>query len=292
MRILAKLCALAAFIAVPAGAQECDPSFVDSSTTVQVAGVNVGDGEVSIENFNVRVRNDGNGQCSATMRVARLGGSGTATPLQYALRSGPNRIDILPNEGLPGTTESDFLVGGIPGGRNGRAVPFVLTVPTGWGLEAGFYSEQFLLTLLGPGGEPLDTMIVTFEIAIPPSVSMRIVGATGNDPISSINLGEISNDQPTVSDPFGIRVWSTSPYLVSFRSENGGALAHERTIDRIPYELRMDNVVVDLVGGTEILVPDIALPLGTVHRLRVEVGPAAARAGNYVDRVTVTVTAV
>ncbi len=292
MHILTKLVALSSIVSTPVLGQQCEPEFVDSSATVTLAGVSIGDREASRENFGIRIRNEGNGQCSATIRVARLNGSAASRSLSYSLQSGSNTIEILPNEASPGTSESDFIVRGIPSGPNGRNLPFIVTVPTGWGIEAGFYSEQFLVSLLDGAGNELDTQILTINIDIPSSVSMRLVGATGSNAIGTINLGEIDQERPSFSDPFGIRVWSTSGYTVSFQSDNLGVLEHDAGLDRIPYVLRMDEMIVDLAAGSEFTIPEMAPPLGFVHRLRVQAGPATARAGNYSDRVTVTVSAV
>lgn len=291
MHFLTKSLAILSLASSPAIAQECEPEFTQSGTSVTVSGVTIGSAEVSRENFNVRVRNEGNGRCSASIRVARIEGSNVGAPLEYSLRSGSNVIDILPTEGSASAPDTDFLVGGIPGGANGRAVPFIVTIPTGWGLESGFRSEQFLLSLVDASGEVVDSHVLTINIEIPPSVSMRLVGATGTDPIRSINLGTIEKDRISQSDPFGVRVWSTSPYSVSFSSQNAGQLEHEAGLDRIPYDLRMDNMPVNLVAGSEFTIPDRAPPLGIIHRLSVRAGPAVARAGNYSDRVTVTVSA-
>ena len=291
MHNFVKVLAFAALFSTPAMAKDCEPQFAEPSTTVTVSGVTIGANEVSRENFNIRVRNDGNGRCTANIRVARLDGANVGAPLTYNLRSGSNTIDILPTEGSAATAESDFLVNGIPGGSNGRAVPFIVTVPTRWGLEAGFRSEQFLLSLLDSAGEVVDRHILTINMTIPSSVSMRLVGATGTDSIRSVQLGTIGKDKPNQSDPFGVRVWSTSPYSVSFSSENAGVLEHEAGLDRIPYDLRMDDMLVNLAAGSEFTIPSVAPPLGIIHRLSIKAGPAAARAGSYSDRVTVTVSA-
>lgn len=289
MKNFIKAIAFASLFSSPAMAKDCAPEFTEASTTVTVGGVNVGANEVSRENFNIRVRNEGRGRCTASIRVARIDGANIGSPLAYSLRSGSNSIDILPTEASAATAESDFLVNGIPGGANGRAVPFIVTVPTRWGIEAGFRSEQFLLTLLDAAGEVLDRHVLTINMQIPSSVSMRLVGATGTETIRSINLGTIGKERPNQSDPFGVRVWSTSPYSVSFTSENAGVLAHEAGLDQIPYDLRMDNMLVNLVTGSEFTIPSVAPPLGIIHRLSVQAGPATARAGSYSDRVTVTV---
>lgn len=292
MRIIALLTATLAIWTSPAFAQECVPQFVDSSQTVTVSDVEVGVREVSRQNFQVRVRNDGNGSCGANIRFARIDGTAPSANLQYTLRSGSSVLRVLANEAATATSDSDLFVRGLPNGDSGRTVPFLLTIPSDWGIESGFHSEQLQLTLLDTAGQVADTLLLTININVPPSVSIRIVGATGSNNIATINLGNITPRDVSISDPFGIRVWSTSPYLVTFESENNGSLRHEDGLDTIPYEMRMDRQQVNLGAGGEFVFPERTTSLGRIHRLRVQAGPATGRAGGYGDRVTVTVTAV
>ena len=292
MRILALMTATLALWATPAAAQECTPEFADTAQTVTVNNVQIGAGETSRESFRVRVRNSGDGQCSASIRFARIDGSSVSGNLAYTLRSGSSSLQILPNQAATATSDSDLFIAGVPGGRNGRAIPFLLTVPSEWGIASGFHSEQLELTLLDSTGRTLDTLLLTINVTIPPAVAMRVVGATGSDNVARINLGTITPRGITRSDPFGIRVFSTSAYLVSFVSENRGNLMHEGGQDTIPYEMRMDNQLVNLRGRGTFSFPRRTNSLGRIHRLRVQAGPATGRAGSYGDRVTVTVTAV
>jgi hypothetical protein len=292
MRLIASLVAVFAFWSSPALAQQCTPEFVERSQTVTVGAIKVGVGESSRENFNIRVRNQGSGPCSATIRVARIDGSAVSANLEYRLRSGSSVLQILPNETAASTSQSELFVASLPAGQNGRSVPFQLTFPTDWGIEAGFHSEQLQLTILDKSGLVTDTLLLAINVNVPPSVSIRIVGATGSNRIASINLGDIKPNMISRSDPFGVRIWSTSAYSVSFTSENQGVLRHEGGQDSIPYEMRMDDQLVDLVAGGDFAFPDRTSSLGLVHRLRVQAGPAKGRAGEYSDRVTVTVTAV
>ena len=292
MRFIALLTATFFIWPNPALAQECIPEFVDSAKTVTVSDVEVGVREVSRENFQIRVRNQGTGACSATIRFARVDGFASADSLEYTLRSGSSALQVLPNEAAAATSESELFVGGLPSGDRGRAVPFLLSIPSEWGIAAGFHTDQLQLTLLDSTGQVTDRLFLTINVTVPPSVSLRVVGATGTNRIATINLGNITSRDVSTSDPFGIRVWSTSAYSVSFESENGGNLRHEDGRDTIPYELRMDRQLVNLSGSGEFVFPERTTSLGRVHRLRVQAGPATGRAGGYGDRVTVTVSAV
>jgi hypothetical protein len=292
MRIITLIASTIVMWASPALAQDCNPRFVENSQTVTVSDVDVGARKVARESFNVRVLNEGNGPCSASIRFLRLDGTAVSANLEYALRSGSSVLQVLPNEAATGTSQSDLFVSGLPGGDSGRSVPFSLTIPSDWGIESGFHSEQLQLSLLDPSGQVVDTLLLTINVNVPPSVSIRVVGATGTDSVASINLGNITPRDISVSDPFGIRVWSTSPYLVSFESENSGNLRHDGGLDLIPYEMRMDEQQVNLGGSGDFVFPERTTSLGRVHRLRVQAGPATGRAGGYADRITVTVTAV
>ena len=89
-----------------------------------------------------------------------------------------------------------------------------------------------------------------------------------------------------------MRIWSTAGYRVSVSSENRGQLVHASNLDRLPYELDFDRRTVNLRGADSFFYPQHTPSLGRLHPLRVVVQPVDARAGDYADRVTVTVTAV
>lgn len=274
-----------------AAAAECAPRFMQSSQTVTLNATDVGVGAEARENFQIRVQNDGNGACSATLRFARQTTSAGDPSLRYALFSSGQTIDVMPSNVSVPSTRSDVSVPGLPGGANGRAVPFRLAFPTEWGIASGTRKEEILVTLLDAQGTTVDTMLLYFDIYIPPAVDLRIVGATGYNAVADVNLGELESDRVNVSDPFAIRVWSTSPYSVSFESEGSGALVHRDGLSRITYSLRMDGAKVDLTGGTPRSVGRATGPLGDAHSLFIEVQPFVAEAGDYADRVSVTITA-
>jgi hypothetical protein len=276
---------------VGATAGECGPRFMQSSQTVTLNATDVGVGAEARENFQIRVQNEGNGACSATLRFARQTTSAGDPSLRYLLVSGGQVVDVLPSNVSVPSTRSDVSVPGLPGGTNGRAVPFRLTFPTEWGIASGTRREELLVTLVDEQGTAVDTMLLYFDIYVPPAVDLRIVGATGENAIAEIDLGDLESDRVNISDPFAVRVWSTSPYSVSFASEGNGALIHRDGLSRIVYSLRMDGAKVDLTGGTPRSVGHATGPLGDAHPLSIEVQPFVAEAGDYADRVSVTVTA-
>ncbi|MEW4448953.1 hypothetical protein [Qipengyuania sp. JC766] len=288
MRNVAFLAALILnFYGAHASASDCAPRFTQSSQTVTVSATDIGVGGEARENFQIRVQNEGKGECSATLRLAR---QGTSTAIRYVLTSGGQFVEVLPADlGVP-TARSDVFVPGVPSGANGRAVPFRLTFATEWGLESGQQREEILVSLVDEQGVTIDTMSLYFDITVPSAVDLRIVGATGANAIAEVDLGDLEADRVNVSDPFAVRIWSTSPYSVSFQSEGNGALIHRDGASRIAYSLRMNGTKVDLTGIPRSFGRATG-PLGEAHPLLIEVQPFIAEAGDYGDRISVTVTA-
>ena len=106
-----------------------------------------------------------------------------------------------------------------------------------------------------------------------------------------MDLGVLDPKSVTTSAPFGIRVWSTSAYTVSFQSENNGRLMLESRASSIDYQLYMDGNRVSTNGAVAGYEPDATDALGDFHSMIIRVEPFRARAGEYSDRVEVTVTA-
>ncbi|WP_379922881.1 hypothetical protein [Erythrobacter sp. R86502] len=281
--------------AVPAAAlaqAECQPTFVDAAQTLVVRDIVVGRDDFAIEYFQVGIRNAGtNGACSATLRVARLSTSPTINPTPLKLQSRGQAVAILPSETAPGTPASNLRIAQVSAGPNGFALPFQLEIASGWGTKSGAQTEDLILLLVDNLGQIVDTLPFTIELNIPAAAEVRVVGATGTDRVAQIDLGELDPTATTLSEQFGIRVWSTSAYSVQFESENRGELVHSEQRGRIPYDLRMDSRSVSLVGGVAAQVPRGTDALGDFHPLRLQVPPFSARAGAYADRVRVTVTA-
>lgn len=294
MKLMAPAFAAWAVLATPAIAQDtqgqrCDPEFSSAAETVNLVGLEIGPNEFARENFGVRVRNRADGQCLVTLRVSRVSSPSLDLP-PYLLFQGGQRLDIAPSAQTPsGNSDIDVAASG---GSRGNNVPFRIRFPTEWGLNAGTFTDQLRFSLIDASGAEIDQLLVTVNLAVPRSVSVRVVGATGVDDVARIRLGNLSSSQPTRSDPFGVRVWSTSGYSVAFRSTGNGTLVHEDELDRIPYRLLMDRQEVDVATSTPVTFMQHTNSLGELHALEVQVPATRARAGRYSDRVTVTVTAV
>ena len=180
----------------------------------------------------------------------------------------------------------------IPIISSGRTVPFRLGFATEWGLERGSIAQEFVLTLHDQAGTELDSMILIVRIDVPSAVALRIVGASGNNPVRRINLGILDPQEINRSDPFGLRIWSPAPYQVEFSSENMGKLRKTTSLATIPYSLRMSGAEIDLEANDQRVFPRGTGSLGDFHPLRVVVDPFFAEAGNYNDRIQVSVSAI
>lgn len=292
MRFSASI-ALAAslLVAAPAYADECKAEFVENSESISIRNLEIGVGQFARRNFGIGVRAIGGGECGATIQIERLDSIAAIGMPAYRLRSGPTTLNITPQDAtLP--AGNLFPVPFLPSTQEGYLVPFEIVVPSEWGLKAGSFSEQLELRLLDRNGVKIDSLLLNVEIDVPQAVELRFVGATGNNEIASIHIGTVSATKGARSDPFGIRVWSTSGYRVDLSSDNRGQLVHVENLDKFPYELFFDSQRVSLGGGDEFLFPGPTSSAGTVHLMRAEASPATVRAGDYADRITVSVTAV
>lgn len=269
----------------------CAPQFSQSAQTINLNALEIGVGHEARETFQIPVENGESDACAATLRISRQATSSMDPAFRYSLVSGGRTVDILPSESSAPTSGSDLFVPSIPGGTAQRAVLFNIILPTEWGINSGTRSEELLVTLLDESQNVLDTMLLYINTYIPPAAELRIVGATGGDSIAEISLGTLDADTINYSDPFAVRVWSTAPYSVFFESENRGALLHETSSSRIPYTLRMNGTRVDLTGSTPRTFGLATDALGDIHPLSIAVEPFVAQAGDYSDRVSVTVTA-
>src|SRR5690606_11847282 len=137
----------------------------------------------------------------------------------YVLRSGSTVVEVLQTGAAP-TANSDLLVSNVPIDERGERVRFELTLPTEWGLKSGVYDERIELVLFDAAGNEVDRLPLALNIEIPQAVELRVVGATGEGQIARIHLGNLSSTTATRSDPFGVRVWSTSGYRVGIASQN------------------------------------------------------------------------
>lgn len=306
MRYLITFLALALVTQHEVDARECNPTFAERSYSVTVRAVEIDARSVAVENLHLRVLNgtdvgrspaENAGNCAAVLRISRPDAMTLPDFPAYQLRAPANPdVEILATASLGKTSRSDIILGGLPAGRQGRAVPLQIIVPTEWGLKSGFYSEQLLLSLYDESGTLRDQATANVAINIPAAVSIRIVGAVGNrgGGGARIDLGNISSTQDMRSQPFGARILSTTAYGVSFRSENSGALLNVSGSGSIPYRLFYEGKLVDLKGANFFPEPSHTPASGDVRPLQVIVPATNAKpaAGLYRDRVTVQVTAI
>lgn len=288
---IAILVAAGTFFAAGPAYAACQPEFSQASQTVTLNAVEIGAGEQARETFQIRVRNRGEDQCPATIRFAREPSAPLDPSFAYQLVAAAQVIEVLPDEIAAPAPRSDVFIPGISAGASSVGVPIQLTLPTEWGIASGTRRETLVLLLVDENENVIDRMLLHINITIPPTVELRIVGATGSNRVVEVDLGSLEPEQMNFSDPFAARIWSTAPYTVSFESENRGALVHSSASDRIPYTLEMDGAAVDLTGAIPVSFGSPTGSLGNLHPLRIVVAPFTARAGDYGDRVRVTVTA-
>lgn len=287
---------LVALIAVgfgaPANAQTtCNARFADRSVLLEIPDVELGAPRVYEQRELVRVEpvdREGQTDCRLSVRVSFADAS-EVFPKAYLSGNG---MPVLPaiDAGV-GTVDSDIPVAQI-GSRGGGAVQFAISIPTDWGLPAGTRSQQFRLTLLDRFGSPLDEATMVARVRIPRSVDLKIVGSRTGGSIGQINLGVIEAGRETRSTPFGMRVWSSSGYTVTLESENRGTLMHEEGIDRIDYDLSVNGFEAQLEGRNPVVVSARHTDgVGDYYPMEIVVRPQRPLAGEYQDRVTVSVTA-
>ena len=281
---------VAAFVGAPAAAK-CEPRFVEASQSINVSASEIGTGALTRENLNIRVENDGEGPCSGRLRFSYATPTDISPNATFQLSSGRQVIDILPDDSSAPSAKSDLSVSGIPNGKNGRTIPLDLSFASQWGILSGTQRWEILVSFVGESGIVTDTMVLYLNFLVPDAVELRIVGASGDDKIAEIRLGQLDSRKINRSDPFAIRVWSTSPYSVAFESENNGNLVKDGGGDRIPYILRIGGIQLESNGAGSKSMGRATGSLGDIHPMQVEVEPFVAQAGDYADRVSVTVTA-
>ncbi|MEH6790814.1 hypothetical protein [Parasphingorhabdus sp.] len=294
-----------ALLMVPAAASagECQPTFASGNQSLVINGTEIEPGGLAAQDFQVLVQNAAAGAtstrsivgvppCEAVIRIARKGAPPISGYPPFVISaSGNNQVEILENDTSGGSVSSNVEIGGAP------SWIFKVEVPTEWGLQAGTYVEYLELLLLdrnGDGSTITDRRDLTVTIVIPPAVSLRLVGAVvgggGSNEPARVDLGNLSSSTSTQSEPFAARIFSTTPYIVSFNSINLGNMVHEQGRDQVPYRLFFDGALVNLAGTAEFFYPDHTPQGGDNRPMSVVVPPVVALAGRYSDRVTVTVT--
>lgn len=284
--------AAALLVVTPSAAvAECLPSFTSSPTTVILTpGATFGNNELS-EVFSVRLRNDGDTSCDLRLTVGRDVGASDPDFPPYRL-IGPNgAVSTIGSDGGGDSLENSVTVT-VPAGTE---VPVRYQVGTrvGWGAEAGDYIEELVFRLreFGDRSDPVRQR-AELRLTIPTVARIRFAGAGRTSGAAQLELGTLSTTAPTRSPPFAIRVLSTSAYQMVLVSQHAGALQRIGGAERIPYRMRVGGRLMNMAGGSDLISRNRHTgPRGDLHPVSVVIDPdPERRAGDYTDRVTVTVT--
>ncbi len=258
-------------------------------------GYEVFAGGESYETANIEIRHVG-----AACRFALTGSpaSGSVTP---QLTSGSSRLDydIVASTNGPSLLSPDYfgtqtsrIEGQFQAGTGVQVVPLLVAIPAGQFVRSGSYQGQALLRLFAAeeGSDVLQAEApIMIATRVPSGLEIRSPDFGPGVRDTSIDLGELSDGVEREVD-FAVR--SNADVNVSFRSENGGRLAHAHGAPGIPYQLDVAGVPVDPAAGGV-----IAMPFredGQEHNvpIRVEVprSTEARAAGYYRDTLLVTFT--
>ncbi len=281
---------------LPAAA-ECAPAFVNGDVSVAITGVSIEDGGYVTGTAQLRLKNaadDPDANCSAVMRVSRVGAAIQPDFPSYILRApGNSNIEILPEGAIGGSPRANIPVGHLATNGSGQAVSLQFRVPTEWGIAAGNFAEQLMFSLYDVTGARRDQSVVHVTIAIPAAVSVRLAGAVrDNAGAARIDLGVLSPRKENRSSPFAARILSTTAYSVSFLSANGGRLRSDAGRSEIPYKLYFDGRLATLAGSPVFSRPTHTGASGDVKPMLIVVPPTTADAGRYSDRLTMMVSAI
>lgn len=280
---------IAASLATAAQA-ECVPSFVagGNSVTLTPSG-SFDDGRLN-ERFYVRLRNDGDTVCELRLAVGRdIAASDVDFP-NYEL-FGPNGGVAVNSTDAARTSERSAVDIVIPIGGE-TSIPYDVRMKLGWGFESGSYDQALEFFLSDRAGQgQMATQRTQLSLTIPAAARIRFAGA-GARGSASVEMGMLSPSAVSTSPPFAIRVLSTAGYQMDLESQNAGALRRVDGPELIPYRMTVSGRPMNLKGGGDrIQVASHTGSTGNVHPVSVMIDPdPTMHAGNYRDRVTVTVT--
>ncbi len=271
----------------------CEPSFIDGTNVVNLRPSASFDNQQLVEPFVVRVRNSGDEVCTIRLGVGRTLAATSSRFPAYTL-TGPNGVETV--TGISVTADiagfgNEYIVP-----ANGEvSIPYEVRMAIGWGAEAGLYADELVFYLLdAQTGNAIANKKVQLDLDIPQTARIRFAGASGVDGPALIEMGPISTTAPTRSPPFALRVLSTSAYKIDLVSQNNGALRRTGTRDLIPYQLTLGRQAMNLSGvGDSVRVGRHTSSVGDVHPVTIVINPDPEyHAGDYSDRVTVTVTTI
>lgn len=281
---------IGALALAPAAHAECVPSFVEGSNVVTITPAGLDTPQVT-ERFYVRLRNAGDTVCELKLAVGRDIAASSASFPNYTLTGPFGNLQVTDSSAAAANTSSSSDVIVPAGGE--VSVPYDIRLNVGWGSEAGDYDQQLEFYLLSRAtAEQLGVQRTQLSLTVPTVARIRFAGASGAGGPARVEMGTLSPLAPTVSPPFAIRVLSTSGYQMQLASQNAGALQRDGGSERIPYRMTVDGRLLNLSGGGDMInVGNHTGSTGDVHPVSIVIDPDATRhAGNYDDRVTVTVT--
>lgn len=297
VRRLATPLALAASVAPAAAsaqpADHCLFRFAEDTVEMQLNAAELGAGSTVLGSENITIAGlqgtEDAGVCQMALRVSKL--TNLSDFPDYNLRASNRPISPSVSE-LIGSQASQINLT-IPLSGASTTVNFQAVVPTEWGLTAGEHLENLQLSLLNQAGVVVDRMKLDLVVDIPKVVDVMFVGSTGTGRTTSVELGQIEQMSETRSEPFGVRIWSSSGYGFTFSSENSGSLRHEQDLDAIPYQLAVNGVSYTLDNVSSRFTSNVSTAAGgDLYRLSIMVPARRNVAGNYHDRLTVSVNAI
>lgn len=288
----AGLAALAALLPATAYAA-CEPGFVDGTNVVNLRPSASFDNQQLVEPFVVRVRNSGDEICTIRLGVGRTLGAASSRFPTYTL-TGPTGMETVSAITVTADTAGSGNEYIVP--ANGEiSIPYEVRMAIGWGAEAGLYTDELVFSLLdAQSGSAIANKKLQLDLDIPQTARIRFAGASGADGPARIEMGPISTTAATRSPPFALRVLSTAAYRIDLVSQNSGALRRAGTRDLIPYQMTLGRQTMNLTGvGDSVRVNRHTSSVGDVHPVTIVINPDPEyHAGDYSDRVTVTVTTI
>lgn len=286
------LAALATLVPATAYAA-CEASFIEGTNVVNLRPSASFDNQQLVEPFFIRVRNTGDEVCAIRLGVGRTLAANSSRFPAYTL-TGSNGVETVTDITVT-TDTAGFGNEYIVSAKGEVSIPYEVRMAIGWGAEAGLYVDELVFHLLdAQSGKAIASKKVQLDLDIPQTARIRFAGASGADGPARIEMGPISTTAPTRSPPFALRVLSTSAYKVELASENAGALRRAGTGDLIPYQMTVGGQAINLSGaGDSVRVSRHTSSVGDVHPVTIVIQPDPEyHAGEYSDRVTVTVTTI
>lgn len=283
---------VAIFVASPASAR---PDRPDCTIDVQELGeakinrYNALEGGDYLESIRLRLRNKGDEACTGLIRISRISG----TPELVGPQGGKLTYTIVDQADFgrviydPRTNNGNAVIVSVPANSTTEISPRLFVAGSQAG-RSGRYAATLEATFI-PAGEIVGIASARFNVSaqVMASVQANFVGST-NPQNARLELGELV---PNKNGSIGLQIRSSSEYQISFRSENKGVLAGPGSAE-IPYTMSYAGQLIDLTtrDRKEFSPPDPVRP--STNLIDVTIGQfSGARAGNYSDEVTITISA-